>query len=89
MGIVMKLLIALLPLAYFILWLLVISTKRPAHMPSIAPEPTPKTSCPHCYEKHDGPFILCEACRWACYPDEEVSEQMKRHVDEVHYWTGR
>jgi hypothetical protein len=52
------------------------------------PVPCPvKAVCPHCYELHDGPMVLCEACEWACFPDGLVQEEVREQIDSVQYRT--
>jgi hypothetical protein len=47
-----------------------------------------KAVCQHCYELHDGPMVLCDACEWSCFPDGLVQEEIREQVDAVQYRTS-
>jgi hypothetical protein len=51
-----------------------------------APSPV-KAVCQHCYQLHDGPMMLCEACEWSCFPDGLVQEEVREQIDNIQYRT--
>jgi hypothetical protein len=52
------------------------------------PAPSPvKALCHHCYQFHDGPMMLCEACEWPCFPDGLVQEEVREQIDNIQYRT--